>query len=101
MNKSFVIATIKMKFPHKAPFGYEYWSDEYSKTITRIWIRNLGQFSYTDEQPSSVWGFFNRKTKQFIAPVNPKKPGKVVDINDTTPYSAMQLNLNPLERAFQ
>jgi len=89
-----------MKFPHKAPSGYEYWSDEYSKTITRIWIRNLGEFSYTDEQPSSIWGFFNRKTGEYIAPINSKKPGKVVDINDTTPYSAMQLNLNPLERAF-
>ena len=90
-----------MKFPHKAPKGYEYWSDDYSKTIKRIWIRNLGTFTYTQEQPSAVWGFFNRKTGQFISPINWKKPGKVVDINDTSPYTAMPLNLTPLEAAFQ
>ena len=91
----------RMEFPHKAPQGYEYWSDDYSKTIKRIWIRNLGTFTYTQEQPSAVWGFFNRKTGQFISPINWKKPGKVVDINDTSPYTAMPLNLTPLEAAFQ
>tara|TARA_B100000073_G_scaffold152506_1_gene125830 strand:- start:1245 stop:1526 length:282 start_codon:yes stop_codon:yes gene_type:complete len=90
-----------MKFPHKAPKGYEYWSDDYSKTIKRIWIRNLGTFTYTEEQPSAVWGFFNRKTGDFIAPINCKKPGKVVDINRTSPYTAMPLQLTPLEAAFQ
>ena len=90
-----------MEFPHHAPKGYEYWTDDYSKTIKRIWIRNLSPMIYKDgECASSVWGFYNRKTKEFVAPINYKKPGKVVDIMDTTPYSAMQLNLNPLERAF-
>lgn len=93
---------VTMKFPHKCPKGYEYWSDDYSKTITRIWVRNLDtQFTYTDKRPSSVWGFFDRKRKVFIAPINSTKPGKVVDIKNTTPYSAMQLNLNPLMSAFQ
>ena len=35
----------------------------------------------------------------YIAPINHKRPGKVVDINDTRDYTAMQLNLNPLEHA--
>ena len=89
-----------MKYPHKAPTGYEYWSDSYSKTIDRIWIRNLGVFTYTEEQPSSVWGFFNKKTGEYIAPINWKKPGKVVEVEDTSPYSAMPLKLTPLEAAF-
>jgi len=92
----------KMEFPHKAPQGYEYWSDDHTKTIKRIWIRNISrEFIYGKEiHPSSIWGFWNRKTKQFIAPINHKKPGKVVSIDNTTAFSAMQLNLTPLERAF-
>ena len=92
-----------MKFTHKAPKGYEYWSDDYSKTIKRIWIRNISrEFIYGDEKhPSSVWGFFNRKTGDYIAPINSKKPGKVVDINRTSPSTAMPLQLTPLEAAFQ
>jgi hypothetical protein len=90
-----------MEFPHKAPTGYEYWTDDFKKTIKRIWIRNLGTFVYTGgEYPSSVWGFYDSRKKCYIAPINYKKPGKEVRIEDTTPYTAMQLNLNPLERAF-
>ena len=36
------------------------------------------------------------KQRTYIAPINSKKPGKVVDISNTRPYTAMQLNLNPL-----
>jgi hypothetical protein len=94
---------VTMKFPHKCPEQFEYWSDEYSKTITRIWIKNKSRkFTYGEhEYPSSVWGFFDRKKKVFMAPIHKDKPGKVVDISKTTPYSAMQLNLNPLMSAFQ
>ena len=92
-----------MEFPHKAPKGYEYWTDDYSKTIKRIWIRNISrEFIYGDEKhPSSVWGFFCRKKGVFLSPVNSKKPGKVVKVQNTTPYTAMPLNLTPLELAFQ
>ena len=38
--------------------------------------------------------------KESISPPSiQKKPGKVVDIKNTTPYTSMQLNLNPLEHA--
>ena len=88
-----------MEFPHKPPTGYEYWTDDFKKTIKRIWIRNLGDFVYTGgEHPSSVWGFYDSRKKCYIAPINHKKPGKEVRIEDTTPYTAMQLNLNPLMR---
>jgi len=91
-----------MEFPHKAPEGFKYETDDYSKTMIRIWIRNCTrEFIGTSEvHPRSVWGFFCRKKGQFIAPVNKNKPGKVVKAEDTTPYSAMQLNLNPLMYAF-
>jgi len=93
----------KMEFPHKPPIGYEYWTDDYSKTIKRIWIRNISrEFIYGDEKhPSSVWGFYCTKKKEYISPVNSKKPGKVVKVDSTSPYSAMPLKLTPLELAFQ
>ena len=93
----------KMEFPHKAPTGYEYWTDDYSKTIKRIWIRNISrEFIYGDEKhPSSVWGFYCTRKKEYISPVNSKKPGKVVKVQNTSPYSAMPLKLTPLELAFQ
>lgn len=92
-----------MEFPHKAPTGYEYWTDDYSKTIKRIWIRNISrEFIYSDDKhPSSVWGFYCTKKKEYISPVNSKKPGKVVKVQNTSPYSAMPLKLTPLELAFQ
>ena len=55
-----------------------------------------GDFVYTGgEHPSSVWGFYDSRKQTYIAPINHKKPGKPVRIEDTTPYTA-QLNLNPL-----
>ena len=92
-----------MEFPHKAPRGYEYWTDDYSKTIKRIWLRNISrEFIYGDDKhPSTVWGFFCTRKKEYISPVNSKKPGKKVDLNQTTPYTAMPLKLTPLDLAFQ
>ena len=87
--------------PHQAPEGYEYWTDDFSSKFTRVWIRNTGFFNYCEGQPSSVWGFINKKTGDIHSPVNHKKVGKVVDITLTSPYSAMVLQLNPLMAAFQ
>jgi hypothetical protein len=70
--------------------------------VVAIWIRNHSQFSYNGGAPvKSIWGFYNSKTREYHAPVNPKKVGDVVNINSTTPYSAMQLNLKGLEVFFQ
>ena len=46
-----------------------------------------------------MWGFYKPKSNKYYAPINHKKIGKEVDIRNTTPYSAMQLNYNPLEMA--
>lgn len=84
-----------IEFPHVAPKGYSYEYDTPSRGVVRIWIVNHREFSYTSEQVKSVWGFYKPKTKKYYAPINSKKVGDEVSIDNTTPYSAMQI-LKPL-----
>jgi hypothetical protein len=90
---------LPVDFPHEPPKGYSYVVDEFKRNVVRICIVNHATFSYTNTPPKSVWGFYNTKKRSYYAPINYKRCGKEVDVNNTTPYSAMQLNLNPLERA--
>ena len=83
-------------FPHSPPEGYSYQIETFKRNVLAIWIVNHRQFSYTVTPPKSIWGFYHSKKNQYYAPINSKKVGKEVLIKDTTPYSAMQLNLNPL-----
>ena len=97
--------TIPLELPpdfiHEPPKGYHYEVESFRHNIHRICIVNDGDFSYTDVAPKSVWGFYNAKTGRYSAPINFSKQGDTVDITDTRPYTAMQLNLNPLMSAFQ
>ena len=86
-------------FPHEPPQGYHYEVESFRRNVCRICIVNDGSFSYTDVPPKSVWGFYNTKSRTYSAPINFSKQGDTVDINKTRPYTAMQLNLNPLEAA--
>ena len=86
-------------FPHEPPKGYHYEVESFRRNVCRICIVNDGSFSYTDVAPKSVWGFYNTKSRTYSAPINFSKQGDTVDINKTRPYTAMQLNLNPLEAA--
>ena len=86
-------------FPHEPPKGYHYEVESFRRNVCRICIVNDGTFSYTDVPPKSVWGFYNAKSRTYSAPINFSKQGDTVDINKTRPYTAMQLNLNPLEAA--
>ena len=88
-------------FIHEPPKGYHYEVESFRRNVHRICIVNDGTFSYTDVAPKSVWGFVSTKTGRYSAPISYSKQGDTVDIKDTTPYSAMQLNLNPLMAAFQ
>jgi hypothetical protein len=88
-------------FPHEPPKGYHYEVEQFRRNVYRILIVNDGSFSYTDVAPKSVWGFYDSKKGSYSAPINYSKQGDPVDINDTRPYSAMKLNLNPLMAAFQ
>tara|TARA_B100000900_G_C20515664_1_gene689948 strand:+ start:966 stop:1175 length:210 start_codon:yes stop_codon:yes gene_type:complete len=66
-----------------------------------IWTVYRGEFVYNDgNECACIWGFYNPKKQQYYAPINSNKVGDKVDVNSTTPYTAMQLNLNPLMSAF-
>jgi len=87
-----------IEFPHQSPKGYSYEIQQFNRHVYAIWIVNHGEFSYTDTPPKSIWGFYSSKKKEYYAPIDSKKVGAIVRIEDTTPYSAMQLKLTPLEQ---
>jgi len=90
-----------VEFPHKPPKGMYYEQTEFKRNVTAIWVHYKRRFDYNNgDSVRCIWGFYNSKTKSYHAPINSSTVGSVVDINRTTPYSAMQLNLNPLELAF-
>lgn len=89
------------EFPHKAPKGYYYESESFKRNVVAIWIHHRDGFDYNNRSPvRSIWGFYNSKTKQYHAPVNSKTVGECVNIQNTSPYSAMIPKQTPLESAF-
>lgn len=92
-------------FIHEPPTEDHFYEEVCFKTnVIAIFLVYRPGYLFNGSNPHrTIWGFFNAKKRQYFAPINAKKPGKVVDIKDTTPYTAMQLNfdsLNPLELAF-
>ena len=88
-------------FHHKAPKNYCYEFEDFKKNIVAIWLRCSIHFDYNNGVPTrTIWGFYDTKKRCYYAPINATKQGDQVDIKNTTPYSAMQLNLNPLMKAF-
>lgn len=88
-------------FPHEAPKNYRYEFDVFKKNIIAIWLRCDLRFDYNNGASTrTIWGFYDQKTKQYFAPINSKTIGACVNITDTRNYTAMPLNLNPLEAAF-
>ena len=86
-------------FPHQPPEGYRYEAIRKNASTISIWTVYERGFNYNDHNECHcIWGFYNTKKGTYYAPVNSTKQGDIVDINDTTPYSAMQLNLNGLEQ---
>ena len=88
------------EFTHKAPENHSYEFFAFKRNVISIWLRNHSTFSYTTEPVRTIWGFHNTKSGKYYAPVNSKKMGKEVRLSDTRNFTAMQLNLNPLEAAF-
>ena len=85
-------------FTHRPPAGYRYEAIRKNANVVAIWTVCNPGFVYNDSNDILfIWGFYNQKKRQYFAPINSNKVGAVVDINNTTPYTAMQLNLNPLE----
>ena len=84
--------------PHDPPKGYSYEQVQFKRDVIAIWLLCHRRFVYNHGAPTrTIWGFYNTKTKCLHAPVNSKTIGKEVRIEDTTPYTSMSLNLNPLE----
>lgn len=89
------------EFPHKAPEGYHYETQPFQRNVIAVWIHYDRKFDYNLGHPvRCIWGFYNTKTKSYHAPINSSKCGDKVDIEKTTPYSAMVPKFNPLEAAF-
>ena len=84
------------EFQHTPPLNFSYEVTQHNKGYLAIWIINHQEFTYTDTPPRSIWGFYNLKQRVFHAPINAKTPGK--EVTETTPYSAMTINRNPLQQ---
>jgi len=88
-------------FPHVAPNQCKYQYEDFRKNVVSIWLCDYSEYHYTTRSPiNTIWGFYNTKTRQYHAPINSKKMGKVVSIDKTSAYTAMQIDLTPLELAF-
>ena len=91
---------LPQSFTHEPPPGYRYEVVRKNATVLAIWtVCNPGFVYNGGNAVRCIWGFYNSKKQQYFAPINSTKVGKQVDIESTTPYTAMQLNLNPLEHA--
>ena len=88
-------------FPHVAPNNCYYEYKDFRRNVLSIWLCDRTTYNYTTRNPiNTIWGFYNTKTRQYHAPINSKKIGKVVGIDKTTAYTAMQIICTPLELAF-
>ena len=88
-------------FAHEPPEGYSYEVKEHKRNLLAIWLCDHNEYIFNSGAPvKCIWGFYNTKKQQYYAPINHKKCGDEVRFSDTRPYTAMQLNLNPLEAAF-
>jgi len=89
------------EFPHKPPKNYSYEYEQFNPTTIRIMLCCHRKFDYNlGARTSTVWGFYKSKKHTYYAPINAKSIGKQVNINSTTPYSAMIPNRTPLEQFF-
>jgi len=90
-----------VEFPHKPPKGMYYEQLHFKSNVVAVWIHYKRRFDYNLGDPvRCIWGFYNTKTKCFHSPINSKTVGNQVNIEDTSPYSAMVPKLSPLEKAF-
>ena len=87
-------------FPHQSPKGYSYEVKVHKRNMVAIWLRHHRVYSYSPDPVYTIWGFYDTKKCEYRSPVNATKPGDKVDLDNTRPYTAMPLNLNPLEAAF-
>ena len=91
------IIELPASFTHKPPNGYRYEVIRKNASVLAIWsVCNPGYVYNDGADVRCIWGFYNTKKGCYYAPINSTMQGDQVDISSTTPYTAMQLNLNPL-----
>jgi hypothetical protein len=96
-----VSAELPTDFNHKPPKGMHYEQLQFKSNVVAIWTVYDRRFDYNNgDTVRCIWGFHNSKTGEYFAPINSSTMGSLVDINKTTPYSAMQLQLKGLEQFF-
>jgi hypothetical protein len=89
------------EFPHHPPKDYSYEFESFNSRAIAIWLRCHRQFDYNLGKPTrTIWGFYSSKKRVYYAPVNAKTIGKQIDIENTTPYTAMPIKQTPLTAAF-
>jgi len=90
------------EFPHKPPTKeYSYKYEQFNTRLIAVWLCCNRSFDYNLGKPTrSIWGFYSPKKRIYYAPINSKTPGKEVNIEDTTPYTAMPLKKTLLEMCF-
>ena len=93
---------IPSDFIHEPPEGYSYEVQQYKRNILSIWLLYHCQYNYNDGDPiSTIWGFVKYKTTKAVRTLMPPSTqirSEKVDMQNTRPYTAMQLNLTPLEK---
>lgn len=88
-------------FFHSPPNDYSYEFEEFNSRLISIWLVCHIKFDYNHgESTRTIWGFYHPKKKEYYTPINSKKVGKKVDIDNTTNYTSMQIKLTPLEVCF-
>jgi hypothetical protein len=89
------------EFPHSPPKDYSYEFEQFNVSTIRIMLCCNREFDYNlGARTSTVWGFYKPKKRTYYAPINAKSIGKQVDIENTRPYTAMQIKQTSLEACF-
>ena len=86
-------------FPHQPPKECEYKVQPFKRNIIAIWLHNYTVTLSGNPYSPTIWGFYSTKKGQYYSPITSTEQGNQVNLNRTTPYSAMVRNLNPLELA--
>jgi hypothetical protein len=88
--------------PYSPPDGYWYEIEPFKRGLYRIMLCTDRKFDYNNGKVTrTIHSFYKEKTREFYSPVNPITLGKIVNINNTRPWTTMPIKTNPLMEAFQ
>ena len=88
---------LPISFIHKPPSEYYYETTTFKRNVHAIWLCRNSNYSLIGRSSRTIWGFYNSTKGKYYSPVTSTKQGDPVEIDRTTPYSAMVRHLNPLE----